>query len=165
MTMGQKPGQQSRRSAKETPPDEQSGETSPMVIPDDIKKTVAEMCDKYVGYEGPSQDEIEQAIWAERQKWQRPPVNMDDLRGWMAAFDEDMLLADGYEDAVLGVAERCGQPSLVVYDADQCINVLVKRDGMDHDDAEEFFHFNTLGAWMGEHTPLFLWKYEPGSDE
>ena len=122
MTMGQKPGQQSRRSAKETPPDEQSGETRPM-------------------------------------------VNHDDLRTWLSAFDEEMLLADGFEDAVLGVAERCGQPNLVVYDADKCIKILMERDGMDHDAAEEFFHFNTLGAWMGEHTPLFLWKYEPGSDE
>jgi hypothetical protein len=27
---------------------------------------------------------------------------------------------------------------------------------MTRDDAEEFFEFNTLGAWMGEHTPLFM---------
>jgi hypothetical protein len=118
MTMGQKPGQQSRRSAKETPPDEQSGKTSPM-------------------------------------------VNHDELREWIAAFSEEALLADGFEEAIIGVAERCSKPPLVVYDADKCIEILMQRDGMEHDEAEEFFQFNTLGAWMGENTPLFLWKYEP----
>jgi len=35
----------------------------------------------------------------------------------------------------------------------------MERDGMDYDTASEFFHFNTLGAWAGDGTPLFLWRY------
>jgi len=27
---------------------------------------------------------------------------------------------------------------------------------MSYDDAEEFFEFNMLGAWMGERTPAFF---------
>jgi hypothetical protein len=27
---------------------------------------------------------------------------------------------------------------------------------MDREDAEEFFEFNTIGAWMGDLTPVFV---------
>jgi hypothetical protein len=30
------------------------------------------------------------------------------------------------------------------------------RDGMDAEEAQEFFVFNTLGAWVGDETPMFL---------
>jgi hypothetical protein len=38
----------------------------------------------------------------------------------------------------------------------------MERDGMTYEGAAEFFQFNTLGAWVGEHTPLFLWRYRKG---
>lgn len=79
------------------------------------------------------------------------------IRDWIAAQDEDALLADGFDDAIVGVAERSGQPTLVVYDAQKCIEILMQRDGMSEEDATEFFEFNTLGAWVGDHTPLWLW--------
>jgi len=81
-------------------------------------------------------------------------------REWIAQFNEDALMADGFEEAIVGVAERCGQPSLVVYDAEKCLSILQDRDGMSREDAIDYFGFNTLGAWVGEHTPLFLWKIE-----
>jgi hypothetical protein len=78
------------------------------------------------------------------------------LREWAAEFNAEALLADGYEDAFIGMAERCSQPSLAVYDTDKCIEILMQRDGMTYAEAVEFFDFNTLGAWAGEMTPLFL---------
>lgn len=83
----------------------------------------------------------------------------DNIRDWVASHNEDALLADGFDDAIIGVAERCGKPGLVVYDIAKCIDILVEG-GMDRGDAVEFFHFNTLGAWVGENTPLFLWRPE-----
>jgi hypothetical protein len=44
---------------------------------------------------------------------------------------------------------------LILLDRDKCIEILVERDGMDHDEAEEFFEYNVIGAWMGEGTPCF----------
>jgi len=82
---------------------------------------------------------------------------IDALRERVAESNPEALFADGFEDAIIGVAERCGQPTLVVYDCDKCIRVLMERDGMEWDEAEEFFQFNTLGAWVGENTPLFMW--------
>ena len=80
------------------------------------------------------------------------------VREWVAEWNPEALLADGFEDAIVGVAERCGQPTLVVYDAEACVHLLEAR-GLDYEEAAEFFSFNTSGAWMGEMTPLFMWRY------
>jgi hypothetical protein len=70
--------------------------------------------------------------------------------------DDELLFADGFDDAILGVGGRCGRPPVVVYDRDRCIQILVDRDGMTLDEAQECFAFNTEGAWVGDRTPLFL---------
>ena len=78
----------------------------------------------------------------------------------IAMTNPEALLADGFEDAIVGMAERCSQPWLVVYDAELCIKILQDRDGMTFEEASEYFSFNVSGAWAGEHTPLFLWRLE-----
>jgi len=82
------------------------------------------------------------------------------IQEWIEEVAEGAMLADGFDDAIIGVAERCGQPRLVVYDAERCIQILVERDAMEPDDAAEYFSFNTLGAWAGPRSPLFLWRYQ-----
>lgn len=67
---------------------------------------------------------------------------------------EDMLLADGFEEALIGTARRLNGPRLAVYDRTRCIEVLA-RD-MSYEEAEEFFEFNVAGAWLGEGTPMFI---------
>jgi hypothetical protein len=68
----------------------------------------------------------------------------------------EALLADGFEDAFLGICRRYGQPALAAYDRAKCINILMVRDGMTEDAAEEFFEYNVIGAWVGEGTPVFI---------
>jgi hypothetical protein len=84
----------------------------------------------------------------------------DQFRRWVGEQNPKALFADGYEDAIIGVAMRCGSPTLVVYDAEKCVETLMVRDGMSFEDASEFFEFNTLGAWGGEGTPLFMYRTE-----
>lgn len=69
--------------------------------------------------------------------------------------EEELLLADGFEDAILGLVEGCGRPTVVCYDYDLCVECLM-RQGMDEDDAHEWMSFNTMGAYMGKGTPMFL---------
>ncbi len=76
--------------------------------------------------------------------------------------DDELLFADGFDDAILGTVERCGQPPVVIYDRAKCLTILMTRDGLTADEAEEFFAFNTEGSWVGERTPGFL--FSPQSD-
>ena len=66
-----------------------------------------------------------------------------------------MLLADGYEEAVIGIGRQFSK-ELVVYDEAKCLEILVKRDGMSPEEAWEYFEYNTAGSWVGDETPIFL---------
>ena len=67
--------------------------------------------------------------------------------------DENVLLADGFEDAFLGIGRKFGEP-MAVYDRRKCIEILMKD--MSEEEAEEYFSFNVEGAFVGEKTPVFL---------
>jgi len=64
------------------------------------------------------------------------------------------LEPSAFDEAILGVAHRCGMDPVVAYDRTRVIDILA-RD-MPREDAEEFFEFNTIGAWMGDATPIFV---------
>jgi hypothetical protein len=68
--------------------------------------------------------------------------------------DENVLLADGFDDAFVGIGRQFGRP-IAVYDRFECIEILI-RDGMSEEEAEEYFQFNVEGAYVGENTPIFL---------
>ena len=42
----------------------------------------------------------------------------------VAEVNEDMLFADGFDDALVGYIERAGMPSIACYDKDKCIEIL-----------------------------------------
>lgn len=85
-------------------------------------------------------------------------MTKSEIQELLADENPEALLADGFEDAFVGIARRCGQPSLAVYDCDLCVRVLMERDGMDELEAWEYLEFNSVGAWAGEHTPVWLNK-------
>lgn len=73
---------------------------------------------------------------------------------------EELILVEGHDNAILGVADGCGLPSRVVYDRRKVLHNLV-RDGIgSHEDAEEFFEYNILGSFVGETTPLFFTRID-----
>ena len=85
----------------------------------------------------------------------------------------DLLLADGFEDAFIGICHRFGQEPLVAYDRDKCIDILIKdfaegRENLDtldnqevdlYEEAVDYFEYNVIGSWVGDNTPVFITKY------
>lgn len=69
--------------------------------------------------------------------------------------DHDWLVMNGYDDCIIGVVEQYGRPPIVCYDKPKVLAKLVS-DGMSEEEAEEFWSFNQIGAYMGENTPCFL---------
>jgi hypothetical protein len=68
--------------------------------------------------------------------------------------DEEVILADGYEEAFMGIARKFNGVPFVVYDRNKCIEILIEQ-GLNSDEAEEYFQFNVEGAYVGENTPVF----------
>jgi hypothetical protein len=69
--------------------------------------------------------------------------------------EHDMMAMDGYDDCIVGYVERFGQPAIICYDKAKVIAKLMS-DGMDETDANEWFEFNQIGAWVGDTTPCFI---------
>ena len=74
--------------------------------------------------------------------------------------EEELLKADGFDDAILGVSDQMNQQKKLIYSVSKCLDILVKRDGMTHTEAIEFFGFNVTGAYVGEKTPIWCYDAE-----
>lgn len=81
---------------------------------------------------------------------------MDPIADELAEINPQALLADGLEAAMVGYTVNHHHPVVAVYDIDKCVKVLVDRDGMTPEGADEFLSFNTLGAYVGENGPLYV---------
>lgn len=77
----------------------------------------------------------------------------------LAEQNPEALTADGFEDAIIGVTVNHHHPMVVVYDYRRCVEILVSQ-GMTDEEAEEYLSFNTLGAYVGEHGPLYMERIE-----
>lgn len=73
----------------------------------------------------------------------------------LAELNPEALTADGFGDAIIGVTINHHHPMVVVYDYRKCVELLVAQ-GMTDEEAEEYLSFNTLGAYVGEHGPLYM---------
>lgn len=95
-----------------------------------------------------------------------------EIRARLEDMDE-VLTMDGYDDAIVGVAEVWAadhsRQTVVCYDYAKCIEALLEDSDMSADEAEEFFEFNCVGAYVGELTPVFLhdWRHarEPAKSD
>jgi hypothetical protein len=76
---------------------------------------------------------------------------------------DKILLADGHEDAFMGIVESFGLEPRALYDYEMCVKKI--RDefspeviGMNERDemAREFMEYNVVQAYVGEHTPAFM---------
>lgn len=68
-----------------------------------------------------------------------------------------MLFADGFEKAFIGLTiPNPSSNEVAVYDYMLCIDVLMKRDGMNEEDAINYFYFNVVNSFAGNYAPLFI---------
>jgi hypothetical protein len=83
------------------------------------------------------------------------------MREALADLDEDLLFMDpeSFDEAIIGYIERANSPPVVCYNKDKVLEILMK-DGMDWEEAEEYYNYNIVDAWVGERTPTFLNIYD-----
>ena len=88
----------------------------------------------------------------------------------IAEINEEALLIDGFDSAIIGMAERINLGPVVAYDEEKIIDILIPQ--MEFEDTEglteeeiqiekemmaiEYFEYNIKGAWMGENSPVFI---------
>jgi hypothetical protein len=67
-------------------------------------------------------------------------------------YETDFLKADGFDAAVIGIDEGTMR---LIYSVSLCIDILVREQEMDYEDALEYFSYNVSGAYVGEKTPIW----------
>lgn len=86
-------------------------------------------------------------------------TELENIRDAIADMDPEALLADGWDDCIIGTAYSPGRRLLVVYDGDKIVEKLATEMG--ECEAEEYFCFNIEGAWHGKSTPVFVRRIVP----
>jgi len=86
-------------------------------------------------------------------------ITREDIETYLEDRGETGLLMDGFDNALIGFAQRINEPLLAVYDYERMVTVCVERDGMDEEEAEEYINFNCVGAWVGERTPIIVMPF------
>jgi hypothetical protein len=69
--------------------------------------------------------------------------------------EETILLADGLENAFLGIGRQFTHP-VAIYSYKKVIKGLMRDHRMDRESADEYFDYNIAGAFVGDQTPVFL---------
>ena len=65
--------------------------------------------------------------------------------------DEELLKADGFDDAVIGI---CTRDYRLIYSMKKVLEILCS-EGMNEEDALEHFYYNIAGSYVGEKTPIW----------
>lgn len=76
-------------------------------------------------------------------------------REMLMEFAEESIVLDGFDDCIVGLTEEFGNGPRVLYSV-KCIVTKLQGDGMTEEEALEYYHYNILGAFMGEQNPIFL---------
>jgi len=77
------------------------------------------------------------------------------IREALDYIDDHFLIADGFDDCVIGTCYTPGPGTRVVYSAELIVEKLI-REGLSFEDAWDHIHFNIEGGYVGEKTPIFV---------
>lgn len=72
-----------------------------------------------------------------------------------AILGSEAMFADGFDEALIGICERFGNPPVALYDQDKCLEILMKKNECTLEEAFEYLSFNVLQAYVGDCTPAF----------
>jgi hypothetical protein len=67
--------------------------------------------------------------------------------------DEEFLKADGFDDAIIGIEANSLR---LVYSVEAAVELLMNNEGMTYDDALDYLYFNTINAYVGDKTPIWV---------
>ena len=89
-------------------------------------------------------------------------MNIEEIKEHLAEINEEAILFDDLDEALVGIGHRFGMDGIAIYDMDKVFKCLEKQLGPDVTDEEviEYFDFNVIGTWAGEHTPMFIETFE-----
>jgi hypothetical protein len=65
----------------------------------------------------------------------------------------EFVVAEGFDEAVVGYDPRNER---LIYDRNRMVEILMKEENMNQDEAWEFLEYNVFDTYMGNETPVFI---------
>ena len=66
--------------------------------------------------------------------------------------EEEITIADGFDEAVIGIEISTMR---LIYSVSKVIDILIEEDGMDEQDALDWYEYNMQSTWVGDTTPIW----------
>ena len=73
----------------------------------------------------------------------------------IAKVHPDLIVIDGFDDCIVGTAERFGSELFAVYDLSKILAKL-ESQGMTEDEALDLYCQNKICSYLGDRTPAFM---------
>ncbi len=70
-------------------------------------------------------------------------------------YAEGAVILSDLDNAIIGIVEDFNGRR-ILYSKSKILNILMVRDGMTMDEAEEYYDYNILGLYAGDQNPVFL---------
>lgn len=67
--------------------------------------------------------------------------------------EEEFLKADGFDDAIVGIEANSLR---LVYSVELAVECLMREEDMTREDALEHLYYNTITAYVGDKTPIWI---------
>ena len=90
-------------------------------------------------------------------------MTREEVEELLVDSNPEALFLDGFDDAIIGLAERPNLGPVVAYDESKIIDILAETmevgEGEEDDKysmAIEYYEFNIKGSWLGEGTPIII---------
>lgn len=79
---------------------------------------------------------------------------VDEFLEYVGEMSPKALYPTEFKKAIIGIAEIYGKEPVILLDRSKIIDMMME-DGMEYEEAVEYFDFNIIGSYMGEGTPCF----------
>jgi hypothetical protein len=81
---------------------------------------------------------------------------MNKLLDELAKLNPDAMIADGFDEAVIGLGSQYPNQPVAIYDFMKCVEVLLQKNNWSYEEAVEWMDYNVICAYVGEGTPIFM---------
>jgi len=85
----------------------------------------------------------------------------EDIKKIITELNSQAIFLKGFEKALYGTGKAIGGQTVAIYDADDCLHILIDEHEMDETEAWEHFNNTVTGGVSNPNKPIFIsdWRW------
>lgn len=115
---------------------------------DDSTKIILELLDKSISALYVSEEDLQE------KNFFFEPIDVEHL----ALIDEEIIVYNDLNASLIGYAVRQGLEPVAVYDFEMLVSNFTEKQNMSMEECLEHISYNIMGAYLGERTPIILFR-------